>query len=82
MNPLIYTLLIGGVSGWLAGLIKKGYGFGIIGNIVVGIVGAFVGNWLFSQLNFTFGTGVIHTIATSVIGALVVLVVIGFIRKV
>lgn len=43
INELISTLLIGAVSGWLAGQIKRGFGFGLLGNIVVGILGAFVG---------------------------------------
>ena len=46
MNPLLYTLLIGALAGWLAGFVVKGGGFGIIGNIVIGILGAFIGTWL------------------------------------
>ena len=46
IESLIVWLIVGGVAGWLAGLIVKGYGFGLIGNIVVGIVGAFIAGWL------------------------------------
>lgn len=82
MNDLIFTLLVGAVSGWLAGQIRQGFGFGLLGNIVVGILGAFVGNWLFrSVLHVSLGSGLISTIATSVIGALVLLFLIGLIRK-
>jgi len=81
MNNLIYVILIGGVSGWLAGLIKSGYGFGLIGNIVVGIVGAFVGNWLFGKLGVSVGSGLINTIFTSVVGALFVLFIIGLFKR-
>lgn len=82
MNSLIATLIIGAVSGWLAGQIRQGYGFGLIGNIIVGILGAFVGSWLFaSVLHMDLGGGLIGTIATSVIGALVLLFLIGLIRK-
>lgn len=82
MNDLIFTLLVGAVSGWLAGQIRQGYGFGILGNIVVGILGAFVGNWLFrSVLHVSLGSGLLSTIATSVIGALVLLFLIGLVRK-
>ena len=49
MNNLIYVLIVGAISGWLAGEIKRGFGFGLIGNIIVGIIGAFVGNWVFGQ---------------------------------
>lgn len=80
MNNLIYVLIVGAISGWLAGEIKRGFGFGLIGNIIVGIIGAFVGNWVFGQLHISLGAGLIGVILTSVIGALIVLVLIGFIR--
>jgi Predicted membrane protein len=80
-NELISTLLIGAVSGWLAGQIKQGFGFGLLGNIIVGILGAFVGGWLFRQLGVSLGSGLVSTIATSVIGALVLLFVIGLFKK-
>ena len=78
---IIYTLVIGAASGWLAGLIRQGYGFGLLGNIVVGILGAFIGSWLFRQLNITIGSGLVSLIVTSVIGALVLLFLIGLFRK-
>ncbi|MBL7825443.1 MAG: GlsB/YeaQ/YmgE family stress response membrane protein [Saprospiraceae bacterium] len=82
MNDLIYTLIIGAVSGWLAGQIKQGFGFGVIGNIILGIIGAFVGNWLFrSVLHVSIGSGLVSVIATSVIGALVVLFIVGLFKK-
>ena len=81
MDHLVYTLLIGAASGWLAGLIRQGYGFGLLGNIVVGILGAFIGSWLFRQLDVSIGSGLVSHIATSVIGALVLLFLIGLVRK-
>ncbi len=81
MDGWIYTLLIGAVSGWLAGQIKQGFGFGLIGNIIIGIIGSFVGNWLFSTLNITLGSGMISTVATSVIGALAVLFLVSLVKK-
>ncbi|MFN0037541.1 MAG: GlsB/YeaQ/YmgE family stress response membrane protein [Saprospiraceae bacterium] len=81
-NDLIFTLIIGAVSGWLAGQIRQGYGFGLVGNIIVGILGAFVGNWLFrSVLHVSIGSGLVSVIATAVIGALVLLFLIGLIRR-
>jgi len=47
LTGLIIFLLIGAVAGWLAGLIMKGGGFGLIGNIVVGVIGSLIGGWLF-----------------------------------
>jgi uncharacterized membrane protein YeaQ/YmgE (transglycosylase-associated protein family) len=82
LNHLIFTLLIGAASGWLAGFIRQGYGFGLLGNIVIGILGAFVGSWLFrSVLHISIGSGLVSVIATSVIGALVVLFLIGLVKK-
>ena len=82
LNDLIFTLLVGAASGWLAGQIKQGFGFGLLGNIIIGILGAFVGNWLFrSVLHISLGGGLISVIATSVIGALVVLFLIGLFKK-
>jgi uncharacterized membrane protein YeaQ/YmgE (transglycosylase-associated protein family) len=81
MNPVIWTLLIGAIAGWLAGVIRQGYGFGLIGNIVVGILGAFLGSWLFGALGMSTGNDVLGTIITSVIGALVLLFLIGLVRR-
>ena len=81
MDPLIYTIIVGAVSGWLAGVIRTGYGFGLLGNIVVGIVGAFLGFWLFRQLGISIAGGTLGYIITAVIGALVLLFLIGLIRR-
>jgi uncharacterized membrane protein YeaQ/YmgE (transglycosylase-associated protein family) len=81
LNSLIFTLIIGAASGWLAGFIRQGYGFGLLGNIVIGILGAFVGSWLFRQLGVHIGTGLVNHIITAVIGALVLLFLIGLIRQ-
>ncbi|RFS13447.1 GlsB/YeaQ/YmgE family stress response membrane protein [Emticicia sp. C21] len=79
---LLYAIIIGAIAGWLAGEIKRGFGFGLIGNIIVGIVGALVGSWLFASLGVSLGAGVIGQIITAVIGALVVLFIVGLIRRV
>jgi uncharacterized membrane protein YeaQ/YmgE (transglycosylase-associated protein family) len=81
MEGFLYSIIIGAIAGWLAGEIKRGFGFGLIGNIIVGIIGAFVGSWLFTTLGVSLGTGVIAHIIKAVIGALVVLVIVGFIKR-
>ena len=78
---LLIFLGIGAVAGWLAGLVVKGSGFGLLVNIVMGIVGAFVGGWLFGALGISLGGALIGTILTAAAGAVVVLVVVGLIRK-
>ncbi len=81
MNIIIW-LIVGGVAGRLAGLIVKGYGFGLIGNIIVGIIGALLAGWLF-PIGFGAITAqpVVNDIIAATIGAVILLVVIGLIRR-
>jgi uncharacterized membrane protein YeaQ/YmgE (transglycosylase-associated protein family) len=81
MESLLTILLIGAIAGWLAGLIVKGYGFGLLGNIIVGIIGAFVGTWLLAKLGVSLGGGIAGSIINAVIGAVVVLFLLGLIRR-
>ena len=59
----------------------RGFGFGLIGNIIVGIVGAFLGGWLFGQLGFSIGAGIINTIFTAFIGAVVLLLIVRVFKR-
>lgn len=77
----ILWLIVGGIAGWLAGLIVRGYGFGLLGNIVVGIVGALVAGWLLPKLNIAIGGGTLGAIINAVIGAVILLLIIGLIRR-
>lgn len=81
MEHWLYVLIIGAASGWLAGQLFRGYGFGLIGNIIVGIIGSFIGFWLFAKLNINLGTGIVSTILTSAAGAIVLLFVAGLFRR-
>ncbi len=81
METLLLILLIGAIAGWLAGQIVRGYGFGLLGNIVVGIIGAFVGSWLLGRLGIVLSAGIVGAILNAMIGAIVVLVLIGLIRR-
>jgi len=80
-QSLIVLLIIGGVAGWLAGLIVKGYGYGLIGNIVVGIVGALVAGFVFPMLGFCLGVGVFALIIHATVGAVIVLFLIRLIKR-
>jgi uncharacterized membrane protein YeaQ/YmgE (transglycosylase-associated protein family) len=80
-QSVIAWILIGAIAGWLAGLLVKGYGFGLIGNIVVGIVGAVIAGWLLPRLGIVIGGGYIAWIINAVIGAVILLVIIGLIRR-
>ena len=82
MDPLLYTIIIGAIIGWLAGQLWKGHGFGIVGNIIVGILGSVVGGWVFGKTGISIGGDpLISTIITGVIGAIVLLFIIGLIKK-
>jgi uncharacterized membrane protein YeaQ/YmgE (transglycosylase-associated protein family) len=72
---LLIWLIVGAVAGWLAGMIVKGGGFGLVGDIIVGIVGAVVGGWLLSRLGVSVGSGLVSVIATATIGAVALLAV-------
>jgi len=80
-NSLLIMLVIGAVAGWLAGILMRGFGFGLIGNIVVGILGAVVGGWLFTTLGVSIGGGWIDSIFTATVGAVVLLFVVGVLKK-
>ncbi len=77
---ILIWLIVGAVAGWLAGMIVKGGGFGLIGDIIVGIIGAFIGGWLFGQMGVSVGAGLVGTIVTATIGAVVLLAVLRMAR--
>jgi uncharacterized membrane protein YeaQ/YmgE (transglycosylase-associated protein family) len=81
IEALIIWLIIGAIAGWVAGMLVKGYGFGLIGNIVVGIAGAFIAGWLLPQIGFILAGGILATIVNAVIGAVILLLVIGFLKR-
>ena len=79
MNLIIF-LLIGALAGWLAGVVMKGRGFGVLVNIVVGVLGAFFGGWLLPKLGLSFA-GDMGLFITAFIGAVLLLAIIGLIKK-
>jgi uncharacterized membrane protein YeaQ/YmgE (transglycosylase-associated protein family) len=81
VEQLVILLIVGGVAGWLAGLIMQGRGLGLIGNIVVGVVGAFLGSWLFGLLGIRIGGEWLGAIVTALVGSVILLFAIGFIKK-
>ena len=81
IESIVVWLIVGAIAGWLAGLIVKGYGFGLIGNIVVGIVGAFIAGWLLPRLGIVIGMGFVAAIINAVIGAVILLVIIGLVKR-
>lgn len=80
-HGILAWLVIGAVAGWLAGLLVKGGGFGLLVDIVVGIVGAFIGGWLSGALGISFGGGLIASIITATLGAVILLFVVRLFRR-
>jgi len=81
MNGLIWFLIIGAVAGWLAGLLMKGRGFGILGDIIVGIIGAVLGGWLFGALGISAGGGLAGSLIVAFIGAVILLFLVRLIKR-
>jgi uncharacterized membrane protein YeaQ/YmgE (transglycosylase-associated protein family) len=81
LEAILIFLLVGAIAGWLAGLIVRGGGFGLIGDIVVGIVGAFIAGWLLPRLGISIGGGIVGSIINATIGAVILLLIIGLIRR-
>ena len=74
-QTLLIIWLAGLIAGWLAGLIVQGTGFGLVADISLGIVGAFIGAWLLPQLHIHLGSGLVPTIVSATIGALLLLLI-------
>ena len=80
-HGIIAWLVIGALAGWLAGLLVKGTGFGLIVDIIVGIVGAVIGGWLAGQLGIVVGSGFIASIIVAVAGAVILLLIIKLLKR-
>ena len=81
VETILIWLVVGAVAGFLAGLVVKGGGFGLLGDIVVGIIGAFFGGWLLPKLGIHLGVGIVSIIASATIGAVILLLVLRLVRR-
>jgi uncharacterized membrane protein YeaQ/YmgE (transglycosylase-associated protein family) len=80
-ESILVILLVGLIAGWLAGKIVRGTGFGLIGDIVIGILGAFIATWLFPKLGIHIATtSLVREILYATIGAIILLLVIRLVR--
>ena len=80
LTALIWFLLIGLIAGWLAGKVVRGGGFGVVGDMIVGVIGAFLGGWLFSLIGISAG-GLIGSLVTAFVGAVVLILILRAIRR-
>jgi uncharacterized membrane protein YeaQ/YmgE (transglycosylase-associated protein family) len=81
VESLLIFLLIGAVAGWLAGIVVRGGGFGLIGDIVVGVIGSFIGGWLFTSFRLIHGGGLLGAVIGATAGAVVVLFLVRLVRR-
>ena len=72
-QSLLVILIVVLVAGWLAGQVMRGGGFGLVGDLIVGLIGAFIGDWLLPRLGIHLGVGIVALIANAFIGAVVLL---------
>jgi uncharacterized membrane protein YeaQ/YmgE (transglycosylase-associated protein family) len=77
----IWFLIVGLIAGWLAGVLVKGGGFGLIGDLVVGVIGAFIGGFLFSFLGLASNGGLLGSIVVATIGAVVLVVIVRAVKR-
>ena len=78
---LLYFLIIGIIAGWLAGLIVRGGGFGLLGDLVLGVIGAMIGGHILGVLGVSTGGGDLGNIISATIGAIVLLVIVRILKK-
>ena len=84
IESILIWIVLGAIAGWLAGVIMKGHGYGLGGNIVIGIIGSFLGGWIAQKLDIAgAATGGISlaSIVTAVLGSIVLLAIIGLVKK-
>ncbi len=77
---ILWFLIIGACAGWIAGKIMKGRGFGILGNIIVGIIGGIIGGWVFRFVGIA-AAGLIGSLVTAVVGAIILLWIVGMVKE-
>ena len=79
-ESILVILIVGIVAGWLAGKVVRGTGFGLVGDLLVGIAGALVASFLFPRLGITLGSGLLSEILFSALGAIILLLIVGLLR--
>lgn len=80
LESLIWFLLIGLIAGWLAGKVMRGGGYGLVGDMIVGVIGALIGGWLFSKLGIAAG-GLIGAIIVAFVGACLLIFLLRVIKR-
>jgi uncharacterized membrane protein YeaQ/YmgE (transglycosylase-associated protein family) len=79
-ESLVAIILVGIVAGWLASLVMRGGGFGLIGDLIIGLIGAFIGDWLLPRLHIHLGVGIVASIVNAFVGAVLLLLILRLIN--
>jgi uncharacterized membrane protein YeaQ/YmgE (transglycosylase-associated protein family) len=78
---MIYAIVVGLIAGWLAGQVMKGGGYGILVDILLGLVGGIIGGWLFGALGISLGGGILGSIAVAFVGAVILVAITRAIKR-
>ena len=78
---IIIWLIVGGLAGWLAGMVVKGGGFGLIGDIIVGIIGGLIAGWLLPRLGINIGSGFVAAVIDAFLGAVILLLILRLVKR-
>ncbi|TAK48021.1 MAG: GlsB/YeaQ/YmgE family stress response membrane protein [Xanthobacteraceae bacterium] len=81
IESIVIWLIVGAVAGWLAGMVVKGGGFGLLRNIAIGVIGAVVAGWLLPRIGLRMSGGTMAAIINATIGGIIVLVVLSLLRR-
>ena len=83
VEAILIFIVVGAIAGFLAGTLVRGFGLGLVGNIVVGVLGAFLASWLLPRIGvaFTLGSPLVTAIVYATIGAVLLLLVVGLVRR-
>jgi uncharacterized membrane protein YeaQ/YmgE (transglycosylase-associated protein family) len=81
VESLLIFVLIGAIAGWLGGIVVKGYGLGLVGDIIVGVIGSFIGGWLFNYFHIIHGKGFIGELIGATVGAILLLFILRLVRR-
>lgn len=80
-ESLLVILVVGIIAGWLAGHLVRGTGYGLVADLCLGVIGAFIGDWLLPRIGIHLGYGIIAAIISATIGAVVVLIILRLVRR-
>lgn len=80
-ESLLVFLVVGALAGWLGGIVVKGYGLGLVGDIIVGVIGSFIGGWVFAHFHIFHGKGLVGEVVGATVGAILLLFVLRLVRR-